>query len=763
MRRPVVIIAIIVGLVGIVVVGAAAFFGFQSFQRFAAAPEAASANLRFHSWFLNPQNNSQLPLGSALEIHAKAEGPAPVTAIELWVDGEMVQVIQAPQGSEKSPFHAHFGWLPEQEGSYNLLARAYNSLGQSTTSQLLKLEIVPEQALSPEKLAAAYPDIPSAPGVSNNTGGGSGGPYIPYSSPPDPTDNEPPQESDPAQPWTPSLIQWIGNMVSPINQLPAAPSIVSAVESCRPRLFIADHSDNEAGFNVYRLDPGQGSFAKIETLAAFDGPALSFDDEDLYGSFQYYVSAFNAFGEADSNIVSVDVLSENCAPEPQDGLQINLGELLAAESFDLGYCYYSLDGIHWQRHPADPDDFFPTGEAADEGFNPLFTTINPDVALPLELECWGWAGAQLDYVGKWSWEDIGNQDLDPINDDSTQAGIDNPLIFSSEVIASVQDFDLQKIKNNLSIPSLVAWTGSTPEQCAQWSNIPNPIVLGLICGDIAEELDFLVWQVQPGCPDRYADPDAFCWSADDIAYFNVYDTMHDGGKTPVQTIDPPSTLYFLFDPESCAPRHLWVTAVVDINGVKSEGVWSNQVYYPGNPLCPVLTGEQPQRFRMVWQTIDFSIGNIDDGVDATDDVEAYGKFGIWNTDVVNIRWILQFYPVFDDDDSENPYYFADLPLCQGGQYIGGCSIGESNQHLLHNHNTADFNMYLGETIDIYMELWDKDDGSSDDIICSLDPYVQDIQFTVDHIFEPGERVSFVRERHHNSASCRVRFYIEAIP
>ncbi len=273
----------------------------------------------------------------------------------------------------------------------------------------------------------------------------------------------------------------------------------------------------------------------------------------------------------------------------------------------------------------------------------------------------------------------------------------------------------------------------------------------------------IVWAVQDGCPAQGIDPDATCYDAEDIDYFNVYDTMHDGGETPIQTVKAPATLYFLFDPNSCAPRTIFVSAVVKVDGEPHELFFSNEVYYPGNPLCPVLLGTEPQNFRITWDTVDFSVGNIDDGVDTEDDVEAYGYMGAWNYGTVPLSWTLQFYPEFEDDADDNPYNFASIFLCKGLGPKTHCNIKEDFALLLVNNNTGDFSLLLGEHADWHVSWFDKDPDSADEVICSLDPYVDDMQFYADHIFSPGETQTFTRTKHHNSASCRVTFHIEALP
>jgi hypothetical protein len=86
------------------------------------------------------------------------------------------------------------------------------------------------------------------------------------------------------------------------TELPAAPTLDGGSNQCDGILVAQDHSTNELGFFLYRLDPGQQAFSRIATLDGKTGKAaFSYHDPGLAsGKYLYYLAAFNAQGESAS-------------------------------------------------------------------------------------------------------------------------------------------------------------------------------------------------------------------------------------------------------------------------------------------------------------------------------------------------------------------------------------------------------------------------------------------------------------------------------
>jgi hypothetical protein len=65
------------------------------------------------------------------------------------------------------------------------------------------------------------------------------------------------------------LSQWTANRGASPQDAPTAPTLAVTGQGCVAVLSIQDASDNEGGFNVYRLDPGAMSFMKLTSLPDF--------------------------------------------------------------------------------------------------------------------------------------------------------------------------------------------------------------------------------------------------------------------------------------------------------------------------------------------------------------------------------------------------------------------------------------------------------------------------------------------------------------
>jgi len=738
---------------------AAAYAGLGSFRAYSAQGEPPIAGA-FQAWFVDPANGSEFPVDSMVLVQARADGPHPIGSMELWVDGQVVEVVGAPSGEGLVPFPTDFHWQPDELGTYQLVSRAHTLNGETATSPALYLNIVEVEAIIPGELAEAYSANPSYALPSGPGGGGI--PSTGDEPPTSPPSDEPGGDGEVIGRWQPTLIGWLQNL-APGAGPPTAPKITPAVEGCKIRLFISDNSDNETGFRVYRRDPGGTEFSLVATLAAHVGPTFTYEDLDMYGSYSYYVSAFNPNGEAPSNIAVVDVTSPNCAPSPAPVLVASLFSITPALQPAMGYCYYSFDDMHWQRHPADPDTFLPPG-ADGFGLDGLgeFASINDDAGpVKLAVECWGWIGGALNFLGEWetySGDGGPPSDTDPAID----IGID-PRI-------TTPDFQIEHFIPTASfrVPVPTVWIGRGAQQCADWSNIPNPIILGLICGDVADDIDFAVWDLLP-C---LSFGQATCFGPDDITKYRVYDTQHNYGQSVAHTVKAPATLYFLIDERSCESRNLWVSAVVEKDGETYESFPSQVVYYPGNLQCPYAMGLTTRHYRITWDTIDFSVGNIDDGADAEDDVEGYGYLRLvadggfetfWNLSEMShsIAEAIGSIPhnqvyEFEDDPEDNPKNWHNIMLEMN--HYGPCMIVLGCNRFVPN-NDGDFNLYRDESAYVQVRLWDADPDHPDDKIChaTSGPINDGLLTSQGGIFHGTLNAS------HSSAACEVTYTIEALP
>ncbi len=775
-------------------------WGFFSYQNYAQGSANSPGGAPISVFIQNPQPGSQFEIGAPVAVYAQASGPSPVISMELWVDGEMAQMLSAPSPEGLLEFQANYYLNNLALGGHSIFVRAIGASYETKTSADLPIEVVEIGQVTLEEGAAAYVDPgPSVPAaiLAQNAGGG-GAPYFgepadegePDSPPNFPNPEEPPAPHEPldlnidllpAETWSPNLSDWF-NFIFPNNQggLPAAPGIpASEVVACRPAIWISDNSLNEHGFYVYRRDPGLANFLKIATLEPpsyfpvsedyvihfvsedepYKGPVFGFEDEEVYGSYQYYVSSFNSSGEsAASNIETVEVDSEECKLAITSTFAFNLASLFVDQGSEMSYCYYTLDGMNWLRHPAAAQSFMNTSDA-DPDFDQLLLN-DPGQATPLSLDCWAWLGGDLTQIGTWQFANIFANGFEGIEFEKVDYGGDS--IFALGALGNQFFYNLLPYDPRVPIP--IVSLGSGNQVCGDHTG--GNFILVLVCADIADDLDYASWDLGECFLD-------LCFKESNIVGYNVYDSLHNDGLTPVDTIDDPISLYFMINGQSCDPRHIRVSALVEYEGQLLESFPSNSVFYNGNPNCPFLFGLEPRTYRITLDTIDFSAGNIDDGADAEDDFELYGHVVLRTENYSGHSWNMPKVPCsscspireiheVDDDVEDNPYLWADFflysckhdsPLCYEG-------VLNLNPILGYNNNTGDFELYQGESAWIDILLADEDDDLDDAACEQIGAFVFS---TYDVDSAPNQTLFIEFSQFDGDEDCVVRAHVELLP
>jgi LysM repeat protein len=372
-----------------------------------------------------PLNGSVVPLNVFTTITATGYGMRPIAALELWVDGTLVETTAAPPESALTQFDAYWTWTPTEEGDHTLQVRAIDADQGSALSDLV--------SVSASHAADATVDFSVNPGdsvedVALNFGVGAddilaanpglepgvplpGGPIqVPLPPSGEPSGGGvPPQPPGgapaPAPDGAPSgLVFWVaanlGGIFGDSDPL-VAPSLVGAVEGCSVRLSITDHADNELGYQVYRSDPIHGGYSLIATLGSGGGDA-EYVDEGVYGELNYYVAAFNAGWFASSNPVALEVSDPDCLTAAWSGFGLANGQITPDVPVELLYCYLSVDDGPWTRLPAAAETFLtPAGGVFEVGT--AFETLVPTssgLGQTMTLECWGWNGGSLVPLGR---------------------------------------------------------------------------------------------------------------------------------------------------------------------------------------------------------------------------------------------------------------------------------------------------------------------------------------------------------------------------
>jgi hypothetical protein len=760
---------VLAGIGLLVVVAAFAYFNFQTFS---TSYLDSLGGAPFNVAILNPQPGSQFELGAAVLVEANASGPGAVQDMELWIDGVLVQTVSAPTDDGFLNFQASYVLHDLALGGHILFVRAIGVSAESKTSVFVPILVVEAGEVSLEEAQTAYSgggsfaaippaaDPSSAPVFGDQGAGDSQFPNPPVSPPPPPPfDDDPLDLETEIVPWSPTFGDWFQALISPLQfdpnvQPPASPEIshfaaASTIQeykdSCNAGFRVHHVGGDEDGFIVYRADPGMANFVQHEVLSASpsDSNFTYSDNGGMYGTYFYYVAAFNEGGEQASNILVWNSDAADCQPvdETPDKI-LDLPSLFGDFSSPMSYCYYTLDGENWNRHPASPDEFFDTEEPSTA--NKLVLSNSGDPTL-MNLDCWAWDAGGLTQVGTWEFADVFDVGLTGIEFETLDG--EGPYQFG---IGGFDDLALHLLPYDVRVPIPHVSLGSGSQGCAD--HVGGNFILLFVCADIADDLDYAVWDLG----ECYAD---LCFNPSDVIGYNVYDSLHDNGNSPVDMVDDPISIYFMINDQSCDPRHIQVTALVEHEGEILESMRSNQVFYNGNPGCEFLFGLEPRHYRITLDTVDFSVGDINDDPDVEDDAEGYGHAILSTANNTGHWWTLleEMYEEFDDEAEANPYLWQLFPLwsCPHDNY---CYPWFPEAEVGAFENSGDFELYIGEWGRVYIYLADSDEGA-DDTICEPGWFWFD---TYDIDTAPSQTLSVTQSASHSDASCEVTFHIQLI-
>jgi hypothetical protein len=337
----------------------------------------------------DPLNLSQYPAGRGIFVKVSASGEGGLLSTELWINGTLAGVQAAPPG-EPTSLKTIFNWTPPQGGQFSLVARTLDDRGHTASSSAVIVFVdAADYGEGPDPEAGKeQPVVLPAP---------SGG----WSPPAPPEEGE----ADPSDGWQGSPLDWLTDLTA--QSAPAAPVLAAEADGCIARLYIQDLSDNEEGFTIYRQVTNDVAWVHVSDLASHAGQGwIEYQQQNLAGGITYYVAAFNGKGSAASNLALVNLDPEDCAPEPEEKLKVLT---LKVENLELGnvdrsYCYHTLNGKNWSRFP---ESGFLTPDKAGSDANllsdPLVVTDFEGQliyeTMDLKLECWGWSGGLLNYLG----------------------------------------------------------------------------------------------------------------------------------------------------------------------------------------------------------------------------------------------------------------------------------------------------------------------------------------------------------------------------
>jgi hypothetical protein len=425
-RSPILRILVITVLLALAAV--LALSGFLYFRR----GLAAGAGQHFIISIPAPVDQGRFPAFHQIPVESAVAAEYPITRLELWVNGVLLET-HIPETARASVLHT-WPWVPQYIGAHTLFVRAYDFKGNSTESNVVHVHgiqpagfniLVPsEQVSSVAALAAEHETTTAAimaqnPDLQLTAGGGVAAgqqvavPVNPWAQAPagftrpQPEPLVLPAGTEPAQVVRTGPSGWgISDWLQPFtgDVLPEPPELQAGAEACRTQLLITDTAVSEDGFHVYRLHPNSNNFIRVATLAARElaGPLL-YEEDSLPGTYQYYVTAFNAAGEAAGNIIQV-----SSAGGCQTGTVMPFQDLvdLPAGS-DQAYFYYSLNGTNWQRYPGDENAFLSPGSIIDLGVLSAGSSQGSSLILG---EAWAWTAGELEFAGLFGQQEVAPPD-----------------------------------------------------------------------------------------------------------------------------------------------------------------------------------------------------------------------------------------------------------------------------------------------------------------------------------------------------------------
>ena len=190
-----------------------------------------------------------------------------------------------------------------------------------------------------------------------------------------------------------------------------------------------------------------------------------------------------------------------------------------SEPVDQSYCYTSDGGGTWEKMPKEPFTFFESAE------NPYVQVISSDT-LVIQMECWGWLGGVLQYLGEGKAETASLQPAETL------------VISGSGFIFTGTAQILSEIGGNIkTIPPPFALR--EPESVADCSAHGHPLLAPFICNTLmtakVKEYIILEWEWTP----------EFCWGGDcpwmnEIDGYRVYqiDPVTKAEKYLAETTNP---------------------------------------------------------------------------------------------------------------------------------------------------------------------------------------------------------------------------------
>ena len=404
------------------VMGAAGYFGLRQIPSVTA--QLASQD-EITVIIVNPASGGRYPADAAIPFTALARGDQPITALELWMDGELVDSQPPGEGDDSTFFYKTWRRMPLTAGEHLFVVRARTAGEAVGTSNIVRIQASEPAGfalLHTVKPGDKWDTLTQSCNTSLEAIAGQNPDLDPAADPPVgeqvqiPCGSMLPSQANAGQAVTPPLTEqgdtspssppgnvgfWLSNLLSPALALSTAPGLTAGLEGCTVQLLVQDNSTDEQGFEIWRS--GVSGFDRIATLGSNAGASFSYEDTAQQpGQVQYMVSALNTKGKAPSNIATVNVPDGACGTPENTAISYSNGILTVPMSLDVAYMYASLDKGAWQRLPPGDDFFTPTNGEVDlrQYLDPLLTAY-PE-ARQANMNVWGWSNGALQNLGNLS-------------------------------------------------------------------------------------------------------------------------------------------------------------------------------------------------------------------------------------------------------------------------------------------------------------------------------------------------------------------------
>ncbi len=572
----------------VVIVGAGIFF-------FLNTPEA-SQQLPAGSGVVqviiqSPDNNETALIKSPVIINAGAYSELAIRELQLSINGIDLPKKFYPDVVKENRILSSWSWTPTEEGQFTLLARASTDSGITGLSNAVQLKVTSAVLDVPETQAPSGPTPDSVKARLNevNMMLGKMTPVeepqsslametnrITFANQPAPVDTSEGSVENSVSPKHLLLLQGITAKFNPMPQ-PEAPVIKGSPGHCSTVLRITDQSETEAGFFLYRLDPDTQVFNRVATLNGHPGTSnFTYTDQDLpSGKYGYYLSAFNAAGETQGSPVFVESTGTDCRKPLVRSLEFASLTINPGKPVDRMYCYLSTDGSRWNRIPAGRETFVYPGKGTFD-FAPYLPNTIPagnwpaDVAIG--MDCWGWKGEDLEYLGRdgkllpgWSTRDVIEFDLiEPGNMPDLKE------IFPDETTKDLHSGILAPYNFHIGNASCAFNLQTKKETCTEVTQTTKKRVL------------FWDWDQYPfGCPE--SDPKCDFYPAQSFRIYYVMSLDKAAGfdtPTLMVSIDDPEQKFFDGLPIDSVKLDYYgwpILTVRAFNSYKGESVDSNEV------------------------------------------------------------------------------------------------------------------------------------------------------------------------------------------